>query len=216
MTNPTDIGASISDSFRLVSAVATECEAMIMVAKEEVSRMLLEPEIKQMHTASGDWLTSYQEDDTGWLNTDLAASLELKPKRKSGRKGHLFIQISLVGIGVNALNNLEPLIHVGWWHDPIVFDETQMGFPIESDASYDLQLEDEVLFRWTHKAAPDEWCYTLRLTDVNSLKDVKDRVVAPLKALLLGQPASDVLGSLPAVRFSRVDGDSGQFTMKPR
>jgi hypothetical protein len=218
MNNHADLGASIVDSFRLVSAVATECEAMLKIAKEEVSRMLLEPEIKQTYAAAGEWLLSYQEDDSGWLNTELAASLALKQRRKRTPSGHVFVQISLMGYGIDASDNLEPLIHVGWWHDPIVFGESQMGFPIENGTDYQLELEEGVLFRWTHKAAANEWCYTLRLTDVNTLQDVANLIVAPLKRLLLGHSVSDVLGRLPVVGFIARQSDSElhQFSVTPR
>lgn len=218
MTRNADIGVSITESFSFVSSVATECEALLKMAKEEVSRMLLDADMKQAHSASGDWMLSYEEDETGWLNTELAASLALKQGRKKNPSGHVFVQISLAGYGINASNNLEPLIHVGWWHDPIVFGETQMGFPIENGKDYQLELEEGVLFRWTHKAAPNEWCYALRLTDVNTLQDVTDLVVAPLKRLLLGHSVSDVLGRLPVVRFiaGQNDSESHQFSATPR
>ncbi|MBD8616880.1 hypothetical protein IFT69_24525 [Pseudomonas putida] len=215
MTNPADLGASIAESFKFVSNVSTECEALLKLTNEQVSQMLSEPDVKQLHSAAGEWMLSYQENDTGWLNTEFAASLALKQGRKKKPSGHVFVQISLMGCGIDALNNFEPLIHVGWWHDPIVFGETYMGFPIESGGDYQLELEEGVLFRWTHRAASDEWCYTLRLTNISSVKDVQDLIVVPLKRLLMGETGLRVLGNLPVVRYSTVEGLSGQFSLTP-
>ncbi|MBD8472489.1 hypothetical protein IFT98_20005 [Pseudomonas sp. CFBP 8770] len=215
MTNPADLGASIAESFKFVSNVSTECEALLKLTKEQVSQMLSQPDVKQIHSAAGEWMLSYQENDTGWLNTEFAASLALKQGRKKKPSGHVFVQISLMGCGIDALNNFEPLIHVGWWHDPIVFGETYMGFPIESGGDYQLELEDGVLFRWTHRAATDEWCYSLRLTNISSVKDVQDLIVVPLKRLLMGETVLRVLGNLPVVRYSTVEGLSGQFSLTP-
>jgi len=216
MTSPSDLGASIAESFKFVSNVSTECEALLKLTNEEVSQMLVEPDVKEIHSASGEWMLSYQENDTGWLNTEFAASLALKQGRKKKPSGHVFVQISLMGCGIDALNNFEPLIHVGWWHDPIVFGETYMGFPIECGGDYQVELEEGVLFRWTHRAAADEWCYSLRLTDVNTLQDVKNLVVGPLKHLLLGKPVSEVLVGLPVVRYAPLKSDPGQFKVAPR
>lgn len=215
MTNPADLGASIAESFKFVSNVSTECEALLKLSNEQVSQMLLEPDVKQLHSAAGEWMLSYQENDTGWLNTEFAASLALKQGRKKKPSGHVFVQISLMGCGIDALNNFEPLIHVGWWHDPIVFGETYMGFPIDSGGDYQLELEEGVLFRWTHRAASDEWCYSLRLTNISSVKDVQDLIVVPLKRLLMGETGLRVLGNLPVVRYSTVEGLSGQFSLTP-
>jgi hypothetical protein len=215
MTDSADLGVAISDSFRFASNVATECEALIKLAMEEVSRMLLEPDIRQLYSAAGDWLSSYQEDDSGWLNTEIAGSLGLKKGRKRNPSGNVFIQASLIGCGMNAVGNDEPLLHVGWWHDPIVFGETQMGFPMDSGEDYQLSLQDGRLFLWRHKVAEDEWCYSLRLTDVNNLENLKRLVVAPLKQLLLGLPAGEVLANLSAVHYTPVDGDLGQFKVSP-
>lgn len=56
---------------------------------------------------------SWQKDDQGCLYHSLAYSLPLrrKPKRKTG--SHLFFQISLTGDGMEAIDNHEPLIHIG-------------------------------------------------------------------------------------------------------
>jgi len=223
MNRNESIGVSIGESLRFVSSVAAECEALLKTVKDEVSRMLLQADMIKVYSAAGDWILSYEEDETGWISMEVAASLalQIKSKRlkdKNKASGHAFIQISLAGCGTDALNNREPLIYVGWWHEPITFGEIQMGFPIDVSTDYQLKLEEGALFRWTHKAAPDEWCYVLRLTDVNTLQDAIKLIVTPLKRLLLGDSINDALDSLPIVRFLPAEGDSDsqQFTAMPR
>lgn len=81
---------------------------------------------------------------------------------------------------------------------------------------YNLTLEEERLFFWSHSLFENEWCYSLRLTDINSPADVQTSIVKPIKALLLGGSASQALSGTAAVRYSKVEGEPGQYQTLPR
>ncbi|MDU8628226.1 hypothetical protein [Pseudomonas syringae group sp. 243L2] len=216
MSNPSDIGKSITENIRFVSRLGAECIHLTKLIKEELSRLLLAPEVSKRYRAVGGWVDTYASDDQNWVNTELGSSLPviIKPKRSVG--GYLVVQISLTGPGVDAKDNHEPLLHVGWWGNPLDFDEIQMGFPMGLENGYNLTLEEERLFFWSHSLFENEWCYSLRLTDINSSADVQTSIVKPIKALLLGGNASQALSGTAAVRYSKVEGEPGQYQTLPR
>lgn len=216
MTVPTDIGKSITEVIRFVSRLGAECERLTELIKEELSRALLVPEIAKRYKAGGKWIDIRTTDENAWVYTELGTSLPIisKPKRSTG--SYFVVQISLTGEGINAEDNQEPLIHIGRWGDPIDFEELQMGFPLDLANEYDLILEDERLFRWVHTQYENEWCYSVRLTDINSPNDVQHHIINPTKALLLGNSATAALCGTAAVRYSRVDYKDGQYRVLPR
>jgi hypothetical protein len=216
MSNPHDIGKAITENIRFVSMVGAECIHLTKLIKEELSRLLLVPEVARRYRAAGEWGDTYANDEQNWVNTELGSSLPviIKPKRSIG--GYLVVQISLTGSGVDAKDNLEPLLHVGWWGNPIDFDDIQMGFPVALDNEYDLSLEEGRLFHWSHSQFENEWCYSLRLTDINNPMDVHAYIVKPMKALLLGSGASQALSGTAAVRYIKVEDEPGQFRILPR
>ncbi|MFP3677195.1 hypothetical protein SB725_08690 [Pseudomonas sp. SIMBA_041] len=216
MNNPYDIGKAITENIRFVSKLGEECIHLTKLIKEELSRLLLDSEVSRRYRAAGEWADTYANDEQNWVNTELGSSLPvtIKPKRSIG--GFLIVQISLTGSGVDAKDNLEPLLHIGWWGNPIDFDDIQMGFPIALDNGYDLNLEDDRLFRWSHSQFENEWCYSLRLTDLNNPRDVHAYIVKPTKALLLGNNASQALSGTAAVRYKKVDEEPGQYRILPR
>lgn len=216
MTVPTDIGKSITEAIRFVSRLGAECERLTDLIREEMSRALLVPEIAKRFKVGGKWIDNRTTDENAWVYTELGISLPIisKPKRSTG--SYLVVQISLTGEGINAEDNQEPLIHIGRWGDPIDFEELQMGFPLDLANEYDLILEDERLFRWVHTQYENEWCYSLRLTDINSPNDVQHQIINPTKTLLLGNSATEALSGTAAVRYSRVDDKDGQYRALPR
>jgi hypothetical protein len=216
VTVPTDIGKSITEAIRFVSRLGAECERLTELIKEELSRALLVPEIAKRYKAGGKWIDTRRTDESEWVYIELGTSLPIisKPKRSTG--SYLVVQISLTGEGINAEGNQEPLLHIGRWGGPINFEEIQMGFPLDLDHEYDLVLEGERLFRWVHTQYENEWCYSLRLTDINSPIDVQHHIINPTKALLLGNSATEALSGTAAVRYSRVDYKDGQYRALPR
>jgi hypothetical protein len=216
MTTPSDIGRAITESIQFISRLGAECEHLANMIKEQLSRLLLVPEVAKRYRAEGKWADSYERDDIDWTLTDLGFSLPLviKPKRSVGT--YLVVQISLSGLGIDALDNNEPLLHIGLWDDPLDFDSIKMGFPLDLDSGYDLALEAERMFVWSSSLGTHDWCYSLRLTDINSPKDIQDLIIKPMQALLLGGSPAQALAGTVVVRYASLGGESGQYRVLPR
>ncbi|MDR6232783.1 hypothetical protein [Pseudomonas oryzihabitans] len=218
MSSPLEIGKGITGSVAFISKVAAECENLTKLIKEEISSLLLSAEISMRYRAFGDWHNIHEQDESGWLYTEFGTSLPITIKPKRSISGYFFFQISLAGSGIEALDNEEPLIHFGWWANPLDFDDFKMGFPLYLDPEYTVTLDTERLFRWaipgSHSSS--EWCYSVRLTDINRLEDVKKYLVAPVRALLLNQSADLALSHTAAVRYAAVEEMPGQYRVLPR
>ena len=214
MSTPFDIGKGISENISFMTRVGAECDHLIRLIREELSRLLLDPELVARYRAAGGWEDADDYDNHDWVCTDRAYSLPMtiRPKRQASR--YLAFQLSLTGIGVEAKDNVEPLLHIAWWSDAIDLGDTKMGFPLEP-GGYDLTLEAERLFRWSHPQGDTEWCYSVRLTDINSPLDVQTSIVNPVKALLLNDQAQALVGTA-SVRYVAVEGEPGQFQALPR
>jgi hypothetical protein len=216
MSSLSSIGASITEAVQFLSRLGGECEALSNLIKQEISRALLIPELAKHFKASDSWITAQDVDEHGWVYTSIGLSLPLSRKPKRSTSSHIIVQISLSGEGIEALDNREPLVHVGQWELPIDFRDIQMGFPCDLDNGYDLALENSQLFRWTHPEYDEEWCYSLRLTDINCPEDVKVNIVNPLKDLLLGVDVGRALAGTCAVQYAAAPDGTGQYRVLPR
>jgi hypothetical protein len=215
VTAPNDIGKSITEAIRFVSRLGAECERLTDLIREELSRALLAPEIAKHYKAGGKWIDSCTTDEHEWVYTELGISLPIISRPKRSASSYLVVQISLTGEGVNAEGNDEPLLHIGKCGNTIDFEEIQMGFPLDFTNGYNLVLEEERLFRWVHTQYESEWCYSLRLTDINSPRDVQSHIINPIKALLLKNDAAQALSSTAAVRYAPVEDKAGQYRTLP-
>lgn len=211
MTEPMNTGKSIAEAIKFVSRLGAECEYLASALKEALSCMLLEPALAKAYEAGGKWSVRRQTDEHGWVYTGLAISLPMiaRPKRTIG--SYLFVQISLMGEGIEVENNHEPLIHIGKWSWPIDFQETQMVFPIHHYDEYSFLLEDECLFHWRCPGYDSEWCYSVRLMDINSPSDIQRHIVNPLRSLLLDTSATQAFADTAAVRYVLSEKESGRY-----
>ncbi|WP_375738396.1 hypothetical protein [Pseudomonas boanensis] len=205
-----DIGKSISECISFLSKVGAECELLAPMLRQALNN-LLSDELAKKFAVAGPWQEVSLSESSGWICTDSAHSLPLiiKPKRTVG--GYLSFQISLGGTGIAAVGNDQPLLHIGFWTKPVDFEERWMGFPLDESA---LTLEQGRLFRWpTPQENLSEWVYCVRLAEVNTMQDVQEKVVAPVKFLLLSERASDShpLCVPGVVRFCEVEGEPGQY-----
>lgn len=207
-----DIGKSISESISFISKVGAECELLGALVKQELSSLFSDGPLGKRFQAEN-WIAASQMDSHEWVYTDIAYSLPLtiKPKRSVG--AHLFFQISLAGVGIAAVDNDQPLLHVGVWIDgPADFEELWMGFPLDQEEPE--QLKEGTLFTWP---APGKdvgsWVYSLRLAEINTMQDVQAKIVAPVKALLLNEIVSDALPQIlqGLVRYRAVENEPGQY-----
>lgn len=216
MSTPSEIGKAITASAQLISKVGIECEHLATLIKEEVSRLLLAPEVAARYRPAGEWEDIWAQDEHEWIYTDAGASLPIKLPYKRTASFHLFFQISLAGVGVNAKNNDEPLIHIGQWLDALDFDEVQMGFPMEIDPDYVPVVVNERLFIWEEEQLAKEWCFSVRLTDINSPTDVQRNLIKPLRTLLLEGVHAKAFENTAVVKYSKVEDEHGQYEVLPK
>lgn len=210
-----NIGKSITESATFLSKVGAECDLLATLVTQELSSLFSGGPVGKRYQVDGAWIPHYDTDEHGWVYVNSAHSLPLiiKPKRSVG--AYLFFQISLVGDRIAAVGNDQPLMHVGLWSVP-VDQKYWMGFPVDADDSAP-SLEDGRLFKWPeNEAGWQEWNYSLRLADINTVQDVRDMIVEPVRALLLGDSVSDALPhSLRGiVHYSPVESHPGQYRVE--
>lgn len=216
MSQSSGIGKAITENIQFVSKVGAECDHLAKLIREEVGSLLLTPEVARRYRVAGQWIEDLSNDEHGWVYTDLGFSLPVTVKPKRSVSGYIVVQISLTGAGIEATDNVEPLVHIGWWGLPIDFEESLMVFPLSLDTGFDLTLKSERLFHWDHAEYDTEWCFSLYLADINSPADVQASIVKPLKALLLGVDPLQAFSGTRAVRYETVQGEPGHYRVLPR
>lgn len=214
-----NVGKSIVESFGFVSRVWSECENLANLLKQEVSSLInSDDEVSKLLRVDGSWIEEYNSDASGCIYTSAGHSLPIivRPKKKVSR--YLCLQISLSGDGLAAIDNSEPMIHVMWWAEPLHFEEGPwMGFPFDLDDEFRVSIDDGVLFRWpSTDVEGDEWAFSLRLTSINTPRDVEEKIVNPLRALLSGRAVKEALPLTieGLVQYIAVDGELGNFRVK--
>lgn len=210
-----NIGRHILESFQFVSRVGSECDQLSKLLKQEISELVAsDDEVSRLMRAEGHWIGSDETDEWGWVSTAVGYSLPIKVKPKRTVNRYLSFQISLSGKGVAAVDNSEPLVHVLWWDVPIDFEECWMGFPLDVDENSPFSLESGVLFRWaSYDARDSQWVYSLRLTSLNTIRDVETKIVGPVRSLPCGGTVEE---SLPLaleglVHYTAVDDKIGHY-----
>lgn len=216
MNHPVSIGKSITDAVQFVSKLGAECERLADLIKEEISRALLTPALVKRYKANGAWVSTRTTDEHDWVYTGVGISLPIAAKPKRLTSSFIVVQISLAGEGIAAHGNQEPLIHIGQWGTPVDFDNIMMGFPCATDSGHDLSLEHDRVFRWSHRDYEDEWCYSVRLTDINNPDDVQTQIINPLTALLSGASASQALKERKAVQYNELANQPGHYRIIDR
>lgn len=187
-----EIGKAITKYANFISQVGVEIEAMVKLIKQELSSAVATASIKEHMKPVGDWESKTRYSEEEWVVIDYAFSLGMKPagKGKSSVVRWLSFQISLAGEGTAAEGNEEPLLHICWFDSPINFEEDfcYMGFPLDEDDNP--ELENKVLFNWTPDAkkwSEQQWAFSLRLTSLNTLDDIENKIIRPTVALLSGK-----------------------------
>lgn len=181
-----EVGKAISSSFAFVSSVGQECEALANLLKQELSNLFKVLPLHERYTP-GEWHHACKTDEHGWIFTDAAWSLPLVPKGKRKVAAHLSFQMSFLCDNPEGGMSPEPLLHVNFWDDAIEFDGTYMTFPIYGIADGTLSaLQTGVtrLFRWeSDNGTDDRWTYTVGLTHINGVDDVRRLVGLPVMQL---------------------------------
>jgi hypothetical protein len=212
-----DAGRKFADSLSALGQYCEEIDSLQTSLKDLVTRAFDVPGTREELPCRvfGSWTSTVERAGSGgWLVSDRAWSLPLKGKTLRGRarpEKHLSYQISLVGDGIHAPGNFEPLLHVCLWDDPISFrDGYYAGFPLDHDDA--AALRGCGLLAWPDpenpKWAPEEWTYSLRLFALESSEMLERCAIVPAIRLLCGVPATEALtDDLPGlVTYTSIDG----------
>lgn len=200
----TELGKSIVESVRFVTAIGEECSRLANLIKQEISHMLLEA-FEGQYIADAKWASTSRNGAEGWVCEEFGFSLGISRPGEEPPCGWLVLQISLNGPGVAALAAPVPLVHVGFWGDALAFADFSMAFPIPLEG-YTITVEHERLLKWD-QGEYSEWTYSLPLTSLNDPTDIQRAVIAPVKALLGGtqDEAGAALAAAGALRYSFTD-----------
>lgn len=191
-------GKTLSDCFSLVSRCGSElvslCDVLNNLFADELARRRNHIQFLWQAVENDD-----RTDSSEWVYTDYASFFPIKQKG-SGRKSveiNLGYQISLMGDGIAIPGNSEPLLHVFALSEFNFSNDEYVGFPMTQDAEYPLQIIDNHLLVWGDPQSKNwrdrEWIYSLRLMALNSPDSLRDQVVKPAIALILGASATEAL-----------------------
>jgi hypothetical protein len=197
-------GKTLADCFSLVAACGKELNYLRDTLANVLEERLREGEASLRCVLGSERIVcEYREDESTWVYTDMAVSFPLKASDKRTKRAakYLGYQVSMTGDGIAIPGNKEPLLHVFCWSEPCNFrDGYYARFPQETDAEDPCVVVNGRLVMWGIQEATEwnkrSWCYSLRLTKLNTPEDVKKYVVDPAMALLKG---CDVPTALPDI-----------------
>jgi len=187
-----NIGISIHQSVKMIEQAGREIDSLSELIQREIENSI-SSDLPNLCKVVESWSENLSErnDDYGWVLTDYAFSLGLGQIRKGTptTARWLGIQISLSGDGMSSevVKNEQPLVHICLWSAPIDFDEDyHMGPEMESA---EIQLVDEILMDWAPEEESwhdKEWTYSLFLTSLNTIDDIRKKIVQPVTELMKG------------------------------
>ena len=208
-----NIGIAIHQSVKMIEQAGREIDSLANLIQSEIDNAM-SSELGTLCKVLDPWgeNSSERNDDYGWVCTDYAFSLGLGQikKGKPITSRWLGIQISLAGDGMcsEVVKNEQPLVHICLWSAPIDFDEDyHMGPEIESS---EIQLVDELLMDWAPEEElwhDKEWTYSLFLTSLNTIDDIRTKIVQPVAELMKGaSPEQARLTEIEGVvRYNKID-----------
>lgn len=195
MTNQ-HIGKAIYNSAKLISQVAQETESLFDLIKNRFNTELFEtvekkPPIKIVRGWKNNQGYKAVYDEYDWILNGYAVTLGIKSKKS---EAFLWIQLSLLGDEneFEEMNVTEPLLHICLiGHDLSYSDETYININDINDPEYrskfPITLHQNCFWDWdSDKSEPlkQEWYYSLKLTSLNSVEDVDQKIITPVKSLL--------------------------------
>ncbi len=198
-------GETIAACFSLVSAVGNELCGLETALNNMITAQLTDRSQKKLDfVLESIPITNDRLDDGQWVFADQAVNFLVidRDKRKTSVQRYFGYQISMMGSGIAIPGNLQPLVHIFCWSTPVNFDNNNfIEFPFGTEVPFKV-IEDRLMY-WvgTSLSHPDhrrwsncEWCFSLRLTSLNSEDDLRKYAIAPAMALLSGE---NILKALP-------------------
>lgn len=185
--NGTD-GQIIFQVFHTVERIGKEIDSLLTLMENEIASTFPKSQNRNQPKIVTKWNTIHRESENQWTYTDAGGYIGIgkthdKPKR------HINFQISLNGDGMcgELCHNQVPLLHVALWGDRLDFDEDFYFSLANIHNDNNPTLVDGVLFSWEDNASDwsdQEWAYSLKLTSVNNIEDVKHKIIKPFFSFL--------------------------------
>jgi len=209
MTQST-IGSNIAQSAALINSACIEINNMLTLLQQELSDALENSKSDLSRYAYfGEWQSSERLTESNWVCSDTSESLPIFKHNKNKEATRYFcIQVSLIGDGADIPGiQTEPLVHVALIDAPIDFEYCYIT-PEETLSDEDAVLDrgqEGTLISWGESSSgfwyEQQWCYSVKLTSLNTLDDLRSKIIGPALELLTGEEYSNV-----AMRLKDLEG----------
>mgnify|MGYP005857961739 CR=1 FL=1 len=211
---PQSIGNAICNSAKLIKQIGQETDSLFELIQNRFNTTLFDSEEKTGIKIVQGWGYDSFHKKNDWLLNEYAYTLGIA-KRKDVIPSFLWIQLSLLG-DENEFEEMkvnEPLVHICFLgHDLSYSDETYININDINDPDYineyPIALDHDFFWHWVNEKNADplkqEWYYSLKLTSLNSVDDVEQKIINPVKSLLLATNASEKDNAIQ--KLSNLDG----------
>ena len=192
-------GQNITRSVELLDAAGQEINNLLSLTQTLLSEAL-DDELESLGKKlliDESWTETDKYTDSGWTFSDHAMSLPLYSHHKrNSADAYLVVQVSLSGSGAEIPGNpAEPVVHIYLTDEEPDLDEwvfTAMDTQ-EGDVHHGVLIDwNPAIETWVDQ----NWAYSLRLTSLNNLNDVRNKIVSPVLALLSTDDLASVSDSL--------------------
>jgi hypothetical protein len=171
------IGEAICNSVRLISKVGSEIDALFQIIISEFEKAIADGSLGDDIKIIEPWDSTYYRDDYGWVTYHYQFWLGISLRnRRATVDRYLYITVSLDPIKSydGFIVGNQPLVTVSLWDE--AFDEAES-----------LCLQSQILMNYAPDAESwneQAWEYFLFLTSINSVDDIKSKIIDPVANLM--------------------------------
>lgn len=184
-------GVNLHNSVKLIKQAGKEINALVTMIKNDINSEIEKVQLGcNAYIHGRGWYEESHLDDENYVYELYSEVLPLQKTKRNRNEAQRFlmIQVSLDGDGMTheEANNHEPLIHIALWDEPINLNNEQYISLHLSEAD-SFTIQENVLLNWYPEAeswTEQSWTYSLTLTSLNTPKDIKDKVIRPIRALM--------------------------------
>lgn len=200
-------GVNLHNSVKLIKQAGKEINALVTMIKNDINSEIEKVQLGcNAYIHGRGWYEESHLDDENYVYELYSEVLPLQKTKRNRNEAQRFlmIQVSLDGDGMTheEANNHEPLIHIALWDEPINLNNEQYISLHLSEAD-SFTIQENVLLNWYPEAeswTEQSWTYSLTLTSLNTPKDIQDKVIKPIRALMKkGDPLSAGLDKLDGI-----------------
>ena len=214
-------GVNLHNSVKLIKQAGKEINALVTMIKNDINSEIEKVQLGcNAYIHGRGWYEESHLDDENYVYELYSEVLPLQKTKRNRNEAQRFlmIQVSLDGDGMTheEANNHEPLIHIALWDEPINLNNEQYISLHLSEAD-SFTIQENVLLNWYPEAeswTEQSWTYSLTLTSLNTPKDIQDKVIKPIRALMKkGDPLSAGLDKLDGIVRYKLLRDGGLQVM---